>query len=721
MPVLDKLTTEVSWDIDTSKLEQYEVKVSQAEVSTGELSAEISKTDKALNSVDGTKLADVGEVSQEVSIDLNALAVSSNSALLKLVQMAEEAKSAGAALDAEAKKTAKAEKESKDFADALQRLESGLSGFALGLAKIGGLVAGIFTGTGVLASREIGIQARLAGSVGMTTDAYLAWDGVLGQMGLNGERAVDMIGETANKLGELQGLGEMSSAQDALKMLNLEFKDLQTLKPEEQFRAIMSAAKDIEDEGVARSAVDMIFGGDASKVLGHLRTLDGSLDDILDQYRKYNFLTERGVAGSAMLADSLKNIGTAGKTFLAEVTGRLAETLQPTVDQFFEWALVNREIIDQKIEGVVKGLSDAVRWLAWGAEKVVKLMESMGGVANAIKSVAVAFGAWKLQTWIVQLAALASKMQMSSSALKGMEIASKGLKSVGLAGLFGAAYLALEDLYYYLTDGKSAIGRFMDENLPKAESAILHFFGVLDEGMSKQQKIDATAAFRAGILDGIERTKEMFSSADGFFGTLSGAAGYAGENIRGAFFGALDSVSEKFGEFFVGVDAYFGNAADSIGSILAGIGDFVSTLFSSILATIQNTISGVGTAIADFFSGIFQSISDKFFAVVESIKTAAKSIPVIGDMISGAPTLAAGPIPAFAGAGLAPIPSGTISGVSTSPSWARKMQGGAQTVNMNSPITVNAKTDASAQEIGEAVSKALKNNFSGIKTTGIKR
>jgi len=747
MPTLDKLTTEVSWEVDTSGLDKYEIKISQAETSTASLSVGIATADKEISGISSANIGrlaqdieiasesveeisavaglmsnavdGVGESAHEVSIDMDALAVSSNAALQKLVLLAENAHKASEEIDNESRKTAKAAKESKDFDTAMRKLTDDISGFASGMVKIGGLIAGIFTGAGVLASREIGIQARLANSVGMTSDAYLAWDGVLSQMGLSGERVVDMVEETANKLGELQGLGKMSSAQDALKMLGLEFENLKTLKPEEQFREIMSAAKSLEDESVARSATDMIFGGDANKVLGHLRTLDGSLEDILDSYQKYNFLTERGVAGSEALADTLKNIGTAGKTFLAEVTGRLAESLGPVVDQFFDWVTANRQLIDQKIEGVVKSLSTAIRWVGWGAEKIVNLVESMGGIGNTIRGVAVSFAAWKLQSWTMQLSALASKMSLSSAALKGMEIASKGLKAIGLGGLFGAAYLALEDLYYYLTGGKSAIGRFMDENLPKAESAMLHFFGVLDEGMSKQQKTDVTAAFQQGILDGIDRTKSFFGSVDGAMKGVSDAAEYAG--IKVANFGA--SIATEIG---AEINLLGGSIAETVSGAIDGATKAFSSFFSGIyeygkgvVRSINDFVSGIGDSISAFFSGIFDGITSKFKGVIEAIQTAAKNIPLIGGMFEsqnfGAPALA------MANTGIAGISSGVVSGAPSVPQWAKNTAPSSSIFNMNAPINVSAKTDASPQDIANEVSKALKRNFSDIKTTGIKR
>jgi hypothetical protein len=737
MPVLDKLTTIVEWDVDTSQLERYEALVGTAESKTSGLSSaaviadekiggiksaavralgqdvEIANeslaafaagsvgasgkarrigaaADAAARDLSGfSAIADAaGDATEGAAVDMQRLAIESNEALRALVQMGRESQDTKRNLDeqakataAAAKATAEAKKRAKEFDDGLKNFGGSIAGTLGHLAKMGGIIAGIFTGAGVLASREIGIQSRLAASVGMTTDAYLAWDGVLSQMGLNGERAVDMVEEAANKLGELKGLGEMSSAQDALKMVGIEFANIKDLAPEEQFREIMSAAKDLEDEGIARSAVDMIFGGEANKVLGHLRTLDGSLEDILNQYQKYNFLTERGVEGSSQLADAMKNVTTAGKTFLAEITGRLAETLGPTVDKFFDWALANRQIINQKIEGAVRAIADALRWVAWGAEKTIKLVDALGGAGSVIKEVALAFAAWKVQSWVTQLSALATKMTLSGKALSAMKMAAEGLKSVGLTGLFSAAYLAVEDLYYFLTGGKSAIGQFMDDQLSKAENAMLKFFGVLDENMTAQEQRDITAGFQQGFMDGIDLASRFFN------GMLDGAV----------------------------------NAFNGLGALLSGFIDSAGTAFSNL-----------GDSISGFFKGVFGTLIEKFYAVVDGMREKLRSIPLLGDLIgdgevrgglaSAAPVFAAGGTPAFASAGIIPRGSASVTPVSSPlPGWSRGAIGQSTPTTINAPINIHARTNASAQEIASEVSKALNRSLDNVKTTGIRR
>ena len=679
MPVLDKLTTVVEWEVDTTELERYESLVQESRASTAGMGSAVSA---ASTEVDQAAAA-MGSLNVEIPIvsdELRGMSRRADAAAGEVSGLSSDADAAAGDLQTVAGAADRAGRGMRaagggadDMGRALDDLGSDISSTLGGIAKLGAAAAGVFAGIGVISAKELTSNVRLAESVGITAESYLAWDRVMQGIGFTGERVVDMAEEGANKLGELQALGEMSSAQDSLRMLGLEFAEIRDLAPEEQFREIMSAAKDLDDGAIARSAVDMVFGGEANKVLGHLRTLDGSLDDILDGYARYNFLTDRGVAGSANLADMFNNLEMAGSTFFNEILGRASGSLGPMVEQFFDWVEANRELIDQKIDEYAEAIAGAFRWLGRAAERVGAVVDALGGAERIIKGVAIAFTAWKLQSWVTALSSIVTQIGATELATKGLTAAMAGLKAVGITGLFVAAGLAIEDFYVYMTGGDSAIGRFTDEMLPKAESALLSFFGVIDDDMTLEEQRIATAEWQQSFLEAIDSIKGAFT---GFYDWISGA------------------VSAVYGHLVTDAESLITNVVSAVTSAV----DFVSEGLSKILGFLRGL-----PVIGSLFDGI--NVSAPAIAAASPMPVDTVQMSSAGGFFDGASS--SRPV--------TPMRSG---GATSAPAAPSKF-------DVRNQITINGAPGMSEREIARQVSRevdrSMARTFDDVRTTGIKR
>ena len=688
MPVLDKLTTVVEWQIDTSELDKYEATVTRSEGATNELSAAVKGVDADIGAIDSGSIDALSSDIEIATGDFEELAGGAMGAAgavdgidaAPVSGLGGAAESAAADVDKLGTEAAGTKGEIDSVGSSAEK------GGASFLKLAGGAVAAVSAlGAVVIAQgNATTVALNQARAVGLSADAYVAWDSALGEIGMSGQNVVNLMQDSIKRLGELRGKGEMPEVQASLKMLNLQYSDLKDLAPEKQFMSIMEAAKALDDAQVAGSAADKLLGGDAVKIIGNLRNYDGTVQDILDSYGRFNLLTSEGIQGSREIEGFFTSLSTAAKTGLQEIAGQVGTSLVPVIEGVNEWIAANRELIGQKIKDYADTLATAFRWLAWAGEKVVDLVESLGGAGKIIKGVAIAFGAWKLQTWVASLSTFVVKMNSAALASTAMKTAISGLKQIGMAGLFTAAYLAVEDLYYFLTGGNSAIGRFMDEHIPAAEAALLDFFGVTTEGMTDWERRIATAEFQQSFLEKIEWMK---LGAD--------------EIWKG--------MKEKV--------AWFGLGFTDLGQKISEVFGLVATGAASL-----------GTSISNFFGGIIKSIVSTFYGAADEIRKVIKSLPIVGDMLIGDGSAAGllgahgqmrpGGIPKFGG-DFSPFPSGGLSTV------AAGAGGGGQSVSnsysFDAPITIHAPSGSDSEAIARAVSGALKKTFSDVKTTGIKR
>lgn len=148
-------------------------------------------------------------------------------------------------------------------------LWTGKAALAGGTMGLGGIMA---AGSAAAAlNAHTAEQAGMARSYGVSTNTFRAWDGIGKQMGLNGENLGDLAEELANKVGEIKSLGEQNSVTDAFKMMGLNLSDVKGKSNEDQMATVLNRALKIKDDQVARSAVDMLMGEEANKILAWMK------------------------------------------------------------------------------------------------------------------------------------------------------------------------------------------------------------------------------------------------------------------------------------------------------------------------------------------------------------------------------------------------------------------------------------------------------------------
>lgn len=389
-----------------------------------------------------------------------------------------------------------------------ESVDDTISYFAKVSAAIVGATAALTAFT-VVTNKETAQQANLAESVGITTETLEALSSVARGLGLEADNVIDLMEEMNNKFGEMKGLGELTSLQEGVKLLGLEYKNLKNLEPEQQFLTILDAAKNLEDQQKAVSGVDMIFGGEANKILGAIRQIDGSLEEFIQKRKQLNFLTEDAIEQAKEFNLLWEGFTTVMKTVKAAFAAYLGEALQPLLEEFLDWVRANRELIKLKVaewaEKVGKFLEIIFRALKWGAFVLDRVIDAFGGLENvlaAVSGVLIGIGIAKTVDLIRKAIPI---VRAAAAAFRALNWAMIG-KWAAIAAAIALVGLAINSLIRWSKGQDSLLGDMIEEN--KAD--IAEFFGMTEEEFDEFIK-----DFKQWISDFVDGVDWLFDDVGG--------------------------------------------------------------------------------------------------------------------------------------------------------------------------------------------------------------
>jgi hypothetical protein len=351
-----------------------------------------------------------------------------------------------------------------------------------------GAATAALTAAIVVTNKQTAEMANLAKSVKVSTEFLLAMGGVVAEIGMTTDNVVDLIEEMNNKFGEKKGLKELTAVEEATKLLKLDFEDIRKLEPEKQFIKILDAAKKLEDQQQAVSAIDMLLGGEGNKITGFLQTIDGSMQDIIGRRLELNFLSQKGI-DQAVKFNSLwgETKGVIGSVW-AQFSGLTGGALTPLLEKFTAWVRLNRKLIQGKIVEWADRLAKAIQFVFAQVKDLIIFVkrgtDAVGGLENAVRLLTLAFvsiGIFKI------LSALQLIVPLILTAAQNTGIFSLALKSLGIPiaiAAIGLFILAMQDLYTWFQGGDTIFGAWGESLAEWADNAIgefLAFFGISND------------------------------------------------------------------------------------------------------------------------------------------------------------------------------------------------------------------------------------------------
>lgn len=327
--------------------------------------------------------------------------------------------------------------------------EKMLGGITRTAKQAGAAVIGI-SGAAIAINNATTQFDNMAKAVGLTTDSLKAWEGVLDGTGFTAEHVTDIIDEMQLKIGESTGLADqITPVKEAMKILGLEFSEVAKMSPEDQFLAVASAAKEMGDSAEAAAAADILMGGESSRIIKILRTQEGSLRDLLDAQRDYNFLTEEGIKGAK---ESSKEFGILRRVVTSlgqDISGKAGAGIAVATAALTDFIVANNELINSGITQIINGISLGFQMFgnaittAWDAvSQFIPSLDGLVGNLDAVQFIGIA---------------VAGVLGVLTKAAIGV-----AAPFVVMAAKVALAIAVIEDLYTWFNGGDSVIGGFVD-------------------------------------------------------------------------------------------------------------------------------------------------------------------------------------------------------------------------------------------------------------------
>lgn len=419
-------------------------------------------------------------------------------------------------LASEQKRLAKSLDKAKAKMEAMQKASSAMQNvgdtFAHTGQQAGRMAVGVgasvaaFTAGVTVVNTQTAEQVRLAKALGVSGEAFSAWGGLAKEAGFEADAVGDLMEEMSNKLGESKGLGEITPVTESLQMLGLAFEDLEGLSPEQQFKTIASAIKNLDDAQAAQSAADILMGGEANKFFGFLRTRKEGVNELLDQQKKLNMMTDEGREGALQYSQSVGRLGGVVSSAAGEFSGLIGGVLAPYVEDLAPkiGAMFDEHRDDIKVFG--EGLGEALPKIGEFAFAMLNVLTTVGstigwvcdavggfgnmaGIVGAIIGAKFAYSGFMMakSMWDVGNAVAPLVSARFPALISGIKAVGMAVMSNPIGLVIGAAVLAVGRLIYAWDDLKKS---FLEGGIG---SAIGTFFGFGDDEEDAEDKKDRKA------------------------------------------------------------------------------------------------------------------------------------------------------------------------------------------------------------------------------------
>ncbi len=360
-----------------------------------------------------------------------------------------------------------------------------------GLSKLAAVAGTAFAAFGTLSvaqdARRLDAYAK---SVGLTATFLEHMGRAVGSLGFDFKHVSDIAEEMNNKIGESIGLEQITPVKEALQILGLEFDKISKMDRELQFRTILSAALDLEDAQAASSAIDILAGGESSKIISLLRSRGKSFDELIGGFERTDAQTKETREGLVKFAGAWAGLMGAIGTIKKALLGLIAHALTPILSSM---AAITKSIaafihsgLEDYIWRIIAGIkiltaTMGILWLFGKRAIFVGLIGQLATLGRIFAGGALAAGVGLFARLGVAFRAFltlftAGGIARALAALRGLfagggaagrgfiRILMSGIRLIGaalvailgipgvIAGLAAVAVMAIQDMWTYFTD-----------------------------------------------------------------------------------------------------------------------------------------------------------------------------------------------------------------------------------------------------------------------------
>ena len=222
----------------------------------------------------------------------------------------------------------------------------------------------------------------------------------------------------------------------------------------DKFKAMPSGARRVA------AAVDL-FGKSGAALIPTLAEGSAKLAELRQEARDLGIVLDKDtIAAGDDLGDSWDRLKAAADGLRYSIGGPLLDGIRETVDSIVQWVKANRQLIAQRMRGLIRGLGSAIRVLAAG---FMLVWRGLNFVIARWKLFAVLIISSLAAIVLGNAAAIISFVSLGAAAIGAAISAAAAWVAaaapfIALAAVIAIVLLALEDLWVFLRGGKSLIG-----------------------------------------------------------------------------------------------------------------------------------------------------------------------------------------------------------------------------------------------------------------------
>lgn len=255
-------------------------------------------------------------------------------------------------------------------------------------AMVSGTTLGVILAATTYTNQLTAEQANLAKAVGLSAKEMDIWAAIVQEAGFDNEKVIDMVEELNNKFGESKGLAEQTTeVKDAMRVLRLDFERLKRLKPDEQFKAIVNQARKIGGQR-AVSGADILLGGDANKIIGHLNAMGIPLDQQFERFERLYVGSKEGLEGARTFNKAWSELRYTLIQSFKEINGLVGTELAPQMRKWAEdlskWFRKSDEEIGKFSKNLGKTLKTLTAGLVALAVSLPKIVAAMTTLSDLV-------------------------------------------------------------------------------------------------------------------------------------------------------------------------------------------------------------------------------------------------------------------------------------------------------------------------------------------------
>ena len=383
----------------------------------------------------------------------------------------------------------------------LDRANRGVDDIAKKLGNAAKIATAVGAAIFTMSVRSVTRIDSLAKSVEVSNLFLQNSGNIVKSLGFDYKNVSDLVEEMNNKIGESTALIKaglddkpMIAVRESLATLNLEFKELIKLNPEQQFTKILDAASKLDNGQDAVFAVDSLMGGEANKVLGFIRSTGKSFSELVAIQAANNAQTEQGVKDTVKFGLAMSKITSFISNVSKAITGLVAKRLQPFIEKLDELTLKVTKFIRTDMDAFLTNIGVALKVL--------------GGTVG------------------VFIAIFISSMTAAKWALIGLQVSAL-LIPLAVFAMGASLVLAAQDIFTFISSGGKAntmLGKLMGflNEFPRMKALHGFFVGLtvslLELRDSVQLFLQPSFDFIFRKFDQLTAYLNSFKSIGSFFG-----------------------------------------------------------------------------------------------------------------------------------------------------------------------------------------------------------